>query len=234
MIVYSTSDGKVLKTPANLEDVTLKKYLEFFSNKELDSKGLFEGEKLGAEELRYIGKFVAFWTDGITYEELQGASNAQIMAMYMQINKSLQLPETTEYTNVIQFDGELYYLPQVGMQKSNVFEFIEAAEVEHRTNQLKEGKLSALPHLCAILLRKKDEEYDKEFDEVTRKIRAKKFLNLKMSDAVKVGFFLAKQSEDLMKFLNTYSKAKQIVLQDKLKTKQDLTKALDGTHLLQK
>ncbi len=92
MIVYSTSDGKVFKTPAGLEDVTLKKYLEFSNNKELDAKGLFEDEKLGANELRYIAKFVAFWTDGVTYEELQGASNSQVMAMYLQINKSLQLP----------------------------------------------------------------------------------------------------------------------------------------------
>ena len=234
MIVYSTSDGKVLKTPAGLEDVTLKKYLEFSNNKELDAKGLFEEEQLGAKELRYIAKFVAFWTEGVTYEELQGASNDQVMAMYLQINKSLTLPETTQYTNVIEFEKELYFLPMAGMQKSNVFEFIEAAEVEHRTNQLKKGQLAALPHLCAILLRKKDEKYDKEFDEVTRKIRAKKFLNLKMSDAVKVGFFLAKQSNDLAKFLSTYSKAKKIVLQDKLKTKPNLMKALDGLHSLQK
>ena len=76
-----------MKTPAGWEDVTVKKFLEYTNNKELDAKGLFEGESLGAEEYRYIAKTVAFWTEGITYDELQGASNEQVMAFQTWFHK---------------------------------------------------------------------------------------------------------------------------------------------------
>ena len=228
MYVFKEDNGNKFKLPEDWSEVTLGTFLKFMKDDLMKAEGLFEGDSLTADDYRFIIKYVGFWAQGIDEDRLQYLKKDLLLKVYILINESLSIPESIEVTNVIEFEKELYFLPMLGMSKSTVFEFVEAAEVEHRTAQLKDGYYAALPHLCSILLRKKDEVYDKDFDEYTRKVRAKQFLQLPMSDAFKVGFFLLRQKKDLNRYLSTFSQERLIQLQDKLKTQPNLMKVLDG------
>ena len=210
MIQYRTTTGITFKTPESWKDVTLQKYIQFLQTFKQDHEFYVDE----VEDYKYIVKFVGFWANGIDSNTLStGAKKDEVTAVYLQIAKALQVPESIPYTNVIEFEDEKYYLPKVGMVQSNVYEFIQAAQVEHRVEELKKNQLEALPDLCAILLRKKDEIYNEQFDEQIRPIRAKQFLRLTMDKALKVGFFLLKESVELKNHLDTYSAAKQILSQ---------------------
>lgn len=212
MIQYKTTTGITFKTPESWKDVTLQKYIQFLETFKQDHE--FNIDEI--DDYKYIVKFVGFWANGIDSNTLStGAKKDEVTAIYLQIAKALQIPENIPYTNVIKFEDEKYYLPKVGMLQSNVYEFIQAAQVEHRIEQLKKHQFEALPQLCAILLRKKDEAYNEEFEEKIKPIRERQFLRLTMDKALKVGFFLLKQSVELKNHLNTYSAAKQILSQHK-------------------
>ncbi|MCP4521693.1 MAG: hypothetical protein GY827_08410 [Cytophagales bacterium] len=204
------------------------KLLDFHRDKSLSGADVFNGESLTTKDYQYIMKSICFWSVDTKEADLYGVKQSDLMAVYMTLSKVLQVPQEVEITEYIKFKKQQYFLPKIGMEKSTVAEFVEATEAEKKVNILKTGSFEALPSLCALFLKQKDEKVTKKFIEETVKEREKLFLDLPMSDAFKVAFFLLKQKESYATFLNSYKGAMEILYQSKLKEKQNLIKALDG------
>ena len=93
-------------------------------------------------------------------------NEAQLRQLFFLIQKSLSLPQNLTYSDSVDFEGTKYYLPVKHMKKSTVAEFVDAAQLEHHAAELGKNNYSILPELCAMLLRKKGEIYNKDFEEI--------------------------------------------------------------------
>jgi hypothetical protein len=116
-----------------------------------------------------------------------------------------QLPEV-EYSNVLEVNGEVWYLPERFMSDSTVIEFAEAAQFQANLSKVENGEWKALAKMMCVLVRKKDEQYS---DKLLK--REELFLSWNLLDCWKVAFFLLRRIEVLRLSLLTYTNAQTLM-----------------------
>lgn len=233
MVNFKTDNGDSFSYPNSLQDITLKKYIEFIdfventkpkilldiekANEKIseaieikDTKGL-ESAKNELNQLidniddvikyqqlhPYYARVVSFFS-GLDVAYILGQDGGNGMRvdhltwLYTHtLNIFHDLPEV-EYTNVIEVDGELWYLPERFMTDSTVIEFAEAAQFQANLSKIEGGQWKAIAKVMCVIVRKKDEQYS---DKLLK--REEIFLNWNLFDCWKVAFFLRKRIETL-------------------------------------
>jgi hypothetical protein len=116
-----------------------------------------------------------------------------------------QLPEV-EYSNVLEVNGEVWYLPERFMSDSTVIEFAETAQFQANLSKVENGEWKALAKMMCVLVRKKDEQYS---DKLLK--REELFLSWNLLDCWKVAFFLLRRIEVLQLSLLTYTNAQTLM-----------------------
>jgi hypothetical protein len=116
-----------------------------------------------------------------------------------------QLPEV-EYSNVLEVNGEVWYLPQRFMSDSTVIEFAEAAQFQANLSKVENGEWKALAKMMCVLVRKKDEQYS---DKLLK--REELFLSWNLLDCWRVAFFLLRRIEVLRLSFQTYTNAQTLM-----------------------
>ena len=116
-----------------------------------------------------------------------------------------QLPEV-EYSNVLEVNGEVWYLPERFMSDSTVIEFAEAAQFQANLSKVENGEWKALAKMMCVLVRKKDEQYS---DKLLK--REELFLSWNLLDCWRVAFFLLRRIETLRLSLLTYTNAQTLM-----------------------
>lgn len=169
--------------------------------------------------ISWNAKVIEFWT-GLPYATIVGEDGGEgmnlkqmeILADHL-LNLVGKLPEV-EYTNVIEYMGELWYLGERYMKDSTVIPYLEASQLYKIEEALAGGQWGALAKAICILLRRKGEKYNKKLLE-----REKFFLQMPMDKALQVAFFFERRTRLYSKLLSTY-----IASQTNVKLKQALTK----------
>jgi hypothetical protein len=128
------------------------------------------------------------------------------------INIFNNLPEV-EYTNVLEVNDELWYLPERFMANSTVIEFAEAAQFQANMAKVEGGEWKALAKMMCVLVRKKDEQYS---DKLLK--REELFLSWNLYDCWTVAFFLSKQIEKYAISSAIYTNAQNL-----MRLKQELS-----------
>jgi hypothetical protein len=116
-----------------------------------------------------------------------------------------QLPEV-EYSNVLEVNGEVWYLPERFMSDSTVIEFAEAAQFQANLSKVENGEWKALAKMMCVLVRKKDEQYS---DKLLK--REELFLSWNLLDCWKVAFFLLRRTEVLQLSFQTYTNVQTLM-----------------------
>lgn len=121
------------------------------------------------------------------------------------INIFNNLPEV-EYTNVLEVNDELWYLPERFMANSTVIEFAESAQFQANMAKVDGGEWKALAKMMCVLVRKKDEQYS---DKLLK--REELFLSWNLYDCWTVAFFLSKQIEKYAISSAIYTNARNLM-----------------------
>jgi hypothetical protein len=166
----------------------------------------------------YYARVVSYWT-GMNEKYIlgkdggEGMNLASLKGMHGHLMDLVnRLPEV-EYSNVIEKDGELWYLPERFMQDSTVIEFAEAAQFQANLAKVLGGDWISMAKVMCVLVRKKGELYS---DKLLK--REQDFLNWDMLNVWKVAFFLLKRSETYKPAMQAYINAQQLAkLQQVLK-----------------
>jgi hypothetical protein len=158
----------------------------------------------------YYARVVSYWT-GMQEKYIlgkdggEGMNLASLKGLYGQLMDLVnRLPEV-EYSNVIDKDEELWYLPERFMQDSTVIEFAEAAQFQANLAKVLGGDWLSMAKVMCVLVRKKGEVYS---DKLLR--REKEFLQWDMFNVWKVAFFLLKRSETYKHAMQAYISAQQL------------------------
>lgn len=122
------------------------------------------------------------------------------------VNIFNNLPEV-EYSNIIEVNGEAWYLPERYMSNSTVIEFAESAQFQANLSKVEGGEWKALAKMMCVLVRKKDEQYS---DKLLS--REGIFLKWSLYDCWRVGFFLLKRLEALQPNLAIYTNVQTLRL----------------------
>ena len=162
------------------------------------------------ERLSWAAKVVEFWTV-LKYTTIMGEDGGegmnapQLEALSFQLQKLVNTPPEVEYSNIIEFKGELWYLPAQYMKDSTVIEYLESSQFYKLQEALAGGQWGALASVICILLRKKGEKYNKKLLE-----RREFFLDMPMNKAYKVAFFFTKRIDTYSTLLGTYTAAQAV------------------------
>lgn len=223
MLNIQTETGKEINVPSDLKEITLKKYIDFLTLveptkpeclKKIDTakdedelkKAIAEIDELTtAKHIHpYYIRVICFWS-GNNENDLQDLEVASLVWLYQYLIKLLNdLPEP-EYSNVIEVDGELWYLPERYMTNSTVIEYAESAQFQQNMKDLAGGDWQAMAKILCVLVRKKDEVYRSSLLR-----RESMFLGWNLADVWRVGFFLLKRSELLQLSFQAYTNAQAL------------------------
>ena len=198
--------------PSSLADIKLSQRIEFYAlhGKFLDEEAsrinaiedLFDKE---AEQTQWYldlaARSLSFYT-GIPYESIRSEiSIIDLLEIYnTDISQLHQQESDIDLLPSYLWDGEEWFLaaPEVLPGGPFVFnEFLHSKEIVRQLNAVGKSKWDALPYLCAIYLRKKDEPFTEELVRDGSE-RLRLMQELPLSIAIAVGFFLSGT-------LNTYS-----------------------------
>ena len=223
MLKVQTETGTEVNIPSELKEITLKKYIEFLQfveptkpeclkkvdkaeNEEERDKAIAEIDSLViARQIHpYYIRVICYWS-GNNENDLQDLDVASLVWLFQYINNLLNnLPEP-EYTNVIEVNGEFWYLPERYMTDSTVIEYAESAQFQQNMKDLAAGDWLAMAKILCVLVRKKDEKYHSSLLK-----REKMFLDWNLADVWRVGFFLLKRSELLQLSFQAYTNAQAL------------------------
>ena len=223
MLKVQTETGTEINIPSELKEITLKKYIEFLQfveptkpeclkkvdkaeNEEERDKAIAEIDSLViARQIHpYYIRVICYWS-GNNENDLQDLDVASLVWLFQYINNLLNnLPEP-EYTNVIEVNGEFWYLPERYMTDSTVIEYAESAQFQQNMKDLAAGDWLAMAKILCVLVRKKDEKYHSSLLK-----REKMFLDWNLADVWRVGFFLLKRSELLQLSFQAYTNAQAL------------------------
>ncbi len=223
MLKVQTETGTEINIPSELKKITLKKYIDFLTLvehtkpdclKKIDTaKDEDELKKAIAEiddliTARQIHPFyirvICYWS-GNKESDLQDLEVGSLVWLYQYLIKLLNdLPEP-EYSNVIEVDGELWYLPERYMTNSTVIEYAESAQFQQNMKDLAGGDWQAMAKILCVLVRKQGEKYHSSLLK-----REKMFLDWSLADVWRVGFFLLKRSELLQLSFQAYTNAQAL------------------------
>jgi hypothetical protein len=223
MLKVQTETGTEINIASELKEITLKKYIEFLQfveptkpeclkkvdkaeNEEERDKAIAEIDSLViARQIHpYYIRVICYWS-GNNENDLQDLDVASLVWLFQYINNLLNnLPEP-EYTNVIEVNGEFWYLPERYMTDSTVIEYAESAQFQQNMKDLAAGDWLAMAKILCVLVRKKDEKYHSSLLK-----REKMFLDWNLADVWRVGFFLLKRSELLHLSFQAYTNAQAL------------------------
>lgn len=223
MLNIQTETGTEINVPSDLKEITLKKYIDFLQLvepskpeclKKIDQakdedelqKAISEiDELITARHIHpYYIRVICFWS-GNKESDLQDLEVASLVWLYQYLIKLLNdLPEP-EYSNVIEVNGELWYLPERYMTNSTVIEYAESAQFQQNMKDLAGGDWQAMAKILCVLVRKKDEVYRSSLLR-----RESMFLGWNLADVWRVGFFLLKRSELLQLSFQAYINAQAL------------------------
>lgn len=223
MLKVQTETGIEINIPSELKEITLKKYIEFLQLvepskpeclKKIDQakdedelkKAIAEIDELvTARQIHpYYIRVICYWS-GNNENDLQDLDVASLVWLYQYIIKLLNdLPEP-EYSNVIEVNGEFWYLPERYMTNSTVIEYAESAQFQQNMKDLAAGDWLAMAKILCVLVRKKDEKYHSSLMK-----REKMFLDWNLFDVWRVGFFLLKRNELLQLSFQAYTNAQAL------------------------
>ena len=158
----------------------------------------------------YYARVVSFWT-GLNEKYIlgkdggEGMNLASLRGLYGQLMDLVNRMPEVEYSNVIDKDEELWYLPERFMQDSTVIEFAEAAQFQANLSKVLGGDWLSMAKVMCVLVRKKGEQYS---DKLLK--REKMFLKWDMLNVWRVAFFLLKRSETYKHAMQCYISAHQL------------------------
>lgn len=161
--------------------------------------------------LRWYATVVEFWT-GLAYEKIMGLDGNggmdvyQLQALYYQLEQLNLPPEKTEYTNVIEWKGEPWYLPAEYMRDATTIEYLEASQFQKLADELAGNQWGVMGKIMSIIVRKKDEKYSSKLVEE----REEFFLEWTMDKVYQVAFFLLTRMQKLTAVLETYQAAQTL------------------------
>lgn len=223
MLKVQTETGTEINIPSELKEITLKKYIEFLQfveptkpeclkkvdkaeNEDERDKAISEIDSLViARQIHpYYIRVICYWS-GNNENDLQDLDVASLVWLFQYINNLLNnLPEP-EYTNVIEVNGEFWYLPERYMTDSTVIEYAESAQFQQNMKDLAAGDWLAMAKILCVLVRKQGEKYNSSLLK-----REKMFLDWNLADVWRVGFFLLKRSELLQLSFQAYTNAQAL------------------------
>lgn len=223
MLNIQTQTEVQINVPSELKEITLKKYIDFLQLveptkpeclKKIDQakdedelqKAILEIDELvTARQIHpYYIRVICYWS-GNKDSDLQDLDVSSLVWLYQYIVKLLNdLPEP-EYTNVIEVNGEFWYLPERYMTNSTVIEYAESAQFQQNMKDLAGGDWLAMAKILCVLVRKKDEKYHSSLLK-----REKMFLDWNLFDVWRVGFFLLKRNELLQLSFQAYTNAQAL------------------------
>lgn len=148
-----------------------------------------------AKMLPFMAATVAHFTGvplpRILGREGEGMQVKVLEFLFAKISVATTPRDSYEYKQAYMVDGEAYELPAKHMANSTVIEFAEAAQFQANAERLKNGHLTSLIDVCAVLLRKPGEAYS---DEAYQRNRVT-FERLTLAQGMEIAFFLMKRSE---------------------------------------
>jgi hypothetical protein len=223
MLKVQTETGTEINIPSELKEITLKKYIEFLQfveptkpeclkkvdkaeNEEERDKAISEIDSLViARQIHpYYIRVICYWSGNLE-NDLQDLDVASLVWLFQYINNLLNnLPEP-EYANVIEVNGEFWYLPERYMTDSTVIEYAESAQFQQNMKDLAAGDWLAMAKILCVLVRKQGEKYHSSLLK-----REKMFLDWNLADVWRVGFFLLKRSELLQLSFQAYTNAQAL------------------------
>ena len=220
MLKISTESGIEINIPSELKEITLKRYIDFLQFveptkpeclKKIDKAETEEERETAISEIDemtiskqvhpYFIRCICYWSNN-NESDLQELEVGSLVWLFQYITKLLNnLPEP-EYSNVIEVNGEFWYLPERYMENSTVIEYAESAQFQQNMKDLSGGDWVAMAKILCVLCRKKDEKYHSSLLK-----REKMFLDWNLYDVWRVGFFLLKRNELLHLSFQAYTNA---------------------------
>jgi len=161
--------------------------------------------------LEWYAAVVEFWT-GLPYDKIMGLDNGggmqvhQLQALYYKLEQLNLPPEKTEYSNIIEWQGEAWYLPSQFMRDATTIEYLEASQFQKLADELAGNQWGVMGKIMAIIVRKKDEKYNSQLVAD----REQFFLSWTMDKVYQVAFFLLTRMEKLTAVLGTYQAAQTL------------------------
>jgi hypothetical protein len=159
----------------------------------------------------YYARVISFFS-GLSVPLILGQDGGEGMrvdhltGLYVHTTKLFnQLPDV-EYSNVLEVNGDVWYLPERFMSDSTVIEFAEAAQFQANLSKVENGEWKALAKMMCVLVRKKDEQYS---DKLLK--REELFLSWNLLDCWRVAFFLLRRIETLRLSFQTYTNAQTLM-----------------------
>jgi hypothetical protein len=140
--------------------------------------------------------WVSFWT-GFSFEDIKGKPDIlPVLCEYRKFRQQLKQSEdvSNTYPSIIEWEGSQWEIQDYAVTPSSGMTFneiITSKEVIRQVHALGKKKWDALPYLCAIFLRKKEELFNDEFIQDGRSERIKLMQSLPMHYAIQVAFFLS-------------------------------------------
>ena len=137
----------------------------------------------------------SFWTDCDFIEAKEHPAVQPLLTQYRVLRSLLQQSEENALLlpAEINWNGETWNIQDFKINPSSEMTFTEiitSKEVMRQTHAIGKGKWDALPYLCAVFFRKKDEQFN---DELVIEGSEKLLLmqQLPMTNAIQVAFFLS-------------------------------------------
>ncbi len=130
----------------------------------------------------------------------------QLQALYYKLEQLNLPPEKTEYSNIIEWQGEAWYLPSQFMRDATTIEYLEASQFQKLADELAGNQWGVMGKIMAIIVRKKDEKYNSQLVAD----REQFFLSWTMDKVYQVAFFLLTRMEKLTAVLGTYQAAQTL------------------------
>ena len=167
----------------------------------------------------YFAKVVSYFTNlpfAVLIGEVgPGMNVGQLESLYHIILKALAPPADYEYSKTFKWNGETWIIPDRLMENSSVIEFAEAAQFQAAMSEVKEGHFRALIDVCAVLLRKRGEQYTDNIYKRNKRL----FDTLPMDIVWQVAFFLTRRSAALGRDFQIYTASRTLGrLRQELKT----------------
>lgn len=169
-------------------------------------QGIVSNEDYEPILIDWYAKVVSYWTK-LSYNKIigyegEGMQLSQLKALYYQFQELVTPSYEPEYSQVIEHNDKLWYLPEQNMTNGTVIEYLEASNFQKLANELAGGEWHVFAKIMCILVKKKDEKYSKDL-----MIRESMFLDWTMDKVWAVAFFLLKRTETLKTAFLTYTKA---------------------------
>jgi len=160
--------------------------------------------------ITWYAQVVNFWT-GLSVDKIMGEVDgvgmdiSQLTTLYNRLQQLCLTPDKTEYTNIIEHNGEAWYLPSQYMKDSTVIEYLESSQFYKLADDLAGHQWGVMGKVMCILVRKENEKYSRKLMK-----REEFFLSWTMDKVYQVAFFLTIRMQKLATVFQTYTHAQAL------------------------